>query len=202
MRLGEIILKKFRQLLGNISPTTMRREPLSDRTTLSAERFVLPDGRILDVTVGASKDVLNMVEIEKECYNGKVPWNASSLFQDINNNKNALYIMVRDGRIGVGFIGAWFSGDEAHVTNVAVIPSYQGKGIGTFLMKQMEEVAIKENKTFFSLEVRVSNKKAITLYEKLGYEAVKIKKRYYKPDQEDALEMKLDLKGVNNQENG
>ena len=193
-------MKKFRQLLENISPTTMRREPLSDRTTLSAERFILSDGRILDVTIGASKDVLNMVEIEKECYKGKVPWNASSLFQDINNNKNALYIMVRYGRIGVGFIGAWFSGNEAHVTNVAVIPSYQGLGIGTFLMEQMEEVAIKENKTFFSLEVRVSNKKAIKLYEKLGYEAVKIKKRYYKPDLEDALEMKLELKGVNNQE--
>lgn len=71
------------------------------------------------------------------------------------------------------------------IATIGVDPRYQGRGIGRALLKACEErVQLPRMK----LTVRMSNQRAISLYEKEGYRSVDIWKRYYS-DGEDGLVM-------------
>ncbi len=88
--------------------------------------------------------------------------------------------------------------DESELLITAVSPSYQGKGLGALLLgaalEKLRESGIK--KVF--LEVRTSNVPAISLYGKLGFSEIGIRKNYYPPvlegeGREDALLFELGL---------
>ena len=83
------------------------------------------------------------------------------------------------------------SEDFADIQDVFVEPDYRRRGIAnkmlTELLKTLQVNAI-------TLEVRESNVPAIALYEKYGFEAVHIRKNYYK-NGEDALLMRLEMSG-------
>ncbi|MCL2208163.1 MAG: ribosomal protein S18-alanine N-acetyltransferase [Fibromonadales bacterium] len=79
--------------------------------------------------------------------------------------------------------------DECELLLIEVEESERGKGFGKMLMEHChKELAAQGAKSFF-LEVRVSNVAAIALYEKLGYEKIAERKKYY-ADGEDAVVMK------------
>ena len=58
---------------------------------------------------------------------------------------------------------------ECYINNIAVFPQFRGMGIGTRLVQMLMEQAIQRNGVFISLEVRVSNQQAISIYRKLGF---------------------------------
>ena len=57
----------------------------------------------------------------------------------------------------VGYAGLWFSGDEAHVTNVAVERAQQRTGVATALLVALAEAAVERGCSAWTLEVRVSS---------------------------------------------
>lgn len=93
---------------------------------------------------------------------------------------------VIDGEM-IGFV----AGDPRPTQNtgwiatIVVDPRYRGRGIGTALLRACEE---RMSFPRVRLTVRISNDKAISLYEKEGYRTVDIWKRYYN-DGEDGLVM-------------
>ena len=97
------------------------------------------------------------------------------------------YIMCRieTGLPNFGFLGLIKKG---HVVSIAVLPEHRRKGVGQALMKEAMKNMRKYNAKECYLEVRVSNKPAITLYEKLGFQIVKTIRHYYM-DGEDAYVM-------------
>lgn len=88
-----------------------------------------------------------------------------------------------------GFVGMWFMADEAHITAIAVLESHQRQGIGELLLIGCIELAILRNADVVTLEVRVSNTLAQTLYKKYGFEIVGSRKKYYTDNKEDAFIM-------------
>jgi ribosomal protein S18 acetylase RimI-like enzyme len=60
-----------------------------------------------------------------------------------------------------------------HTTQVCVMPGYQGHGIGRFLMEQSIQVLRRRNYEALSLTVTSINKRAVDLYENLGFHTVK-----------------------------
>lgn len=78
---------------------------------------------------------------------------------------------------------------DCHITNIAVIPVYQRRNIGTLLIDEIEKFAIMNRCDTLSLEVRMSNQDAQRLYRKLGFQSNKVKKGYYTQTNEDGLEM-------------
>lgn len=84
--------------------------------------------------------------------------------------------------------------DEAQVTNIAVLPGYRGNKVGETLLKQAIGMAKEYGAGKISLEVRVSNHVAQSLYTKLGFQPGGIRKRYYTDNGEDALVMWVNLK--------
>jgi ribosomal-protein-alanine N-acetyltransferase len=81
------------------------------------------------------------------------------------------------------YVDAW------HVMNVAVEPEYRRRGIATMLLERLFELTAGSADRGYTLEVRVSNKGAITLYEHLGFRARGVRPGYYTDNREDAIVM-------------
>lgn len=64
------------------------------------------------------------------------------------------------------------SNDEYFINTLAVFPDSQGKGIGTYLLSYAENKAREMHYNKCSLSVEVSNLRARTLYERLGYRII------------------------------
>ena len=89
----------------------------------------------------------------------------------------------------LGFVSIWFLSDDAHITAIAVRSSWRGSGLGELLMIGGIEAAIARNSRVVTLEVRVSNSVAISLYKKYGFKKIGIRKGYYNDNREDAVIM-------------
>ncbi|MBU3579981.1 ribosomal protein S18-alanine N-acetyltransferase [Polynucleobacter sp. 73C-SIWE] len=89
--------------------------------------------------------------------------------------------------------------DELHLLNITVSPKLRKLGLGSRMMAAIEGVAAQQNIPRIILEARPSNIAAVTLYQKLGYEQIGIRKNYYPADlqlglREDALVMAKSIK--------
>ncbi|KAB2329356.1 ribosomal-protein-alanine N-acetyltransferase [Cytobacillus depressus] len=136
-------------------------------------------------------DVNELFEIEQASFT--LPWTKEAFHNEFLQNKFAIYIGLEDEGKVIGYCGVWVVIDEAHITNVAVLPEYRGKKLGEALMKQVMEVASEKGAKSMTLEVRVSNHIAQSLYRKLGFQDGAIRKKYYLDNQEDALVMWVNL---------
>ena len=89
----------------------------------------------------------------------------------------------------VGFAGIWLMVDEAHLVTIAVGPGQRGRGLGELLLISMLDLACILGARVMTLEVRVSNHVAQSLYRKYGFKNEGVRRRYYSDNGEDALIM-------------
>jgi len=80
-------------------------------------------------------------------------------------------------------------GDDGEILQIAVDRAMQRCGIGDKLMDTITRNSREMNLNSIFLEVRKSNFAAIQLYEKHGFEEVRIRKDYYNDPVEDAAVM-------------
>ena len=66
---------------------------------------------------------------------------------------------------------------------------YRKKGVGEVLLTSIIDTCYKEMAKYLTLEVRISNKPAISLYEKYAFKSLGTRKGYYQNNNEDALIM-------------
>lgn len=135
-------------------------------------------------------DIQSAVQIEKECFS--LPWSEKS-FQDSLERDDTLFLVCEEGIEITGYIGMYLSFDEGNITNVAVSPLYRKKGYGEALVSSAKELAKEKQIEKIFLEVRVSNIPAISLYKKMGFENLGVRKNFYEHPQEDASIMCCDL---------
>ena len=76
--------------------------------------------------------------------------------------------------------------DESDVMNVAVHPDYRRRGIAESLIDCLIRELKNRGSHALMLEVRDSNEPAISLYEKLGFQQVGLRKNYYHNPKEHA----------------
>ncbi len=89
-----------------------------------------------------------------------------------------------------GYLVAWHVADELHVMNVAARADRRRRGIGRALVDAAVGYARARRVRHALLEVRRSNRPAISLYRSVGFFAMGVRTRYY-ADDEDAVEMVL-----------
>ena len=132
-------------------------------------------------------DVDEVLKVEKASF--VTPWSRAAFVAEIGDNDLACYLVAEaDGRV-IGYAGMWLILDEAHVTNVALLPDFRGRGLGSALMGALCEVAKTVGALRMTLEVRPSNLAAQRLYGKLGFEVRGVRPGYYTDTKEDALIM-------------
>ena len=137
------------------------------------------------------EDIDQVLEVEHASFT--TPWSREAFYNELHNNKFAVYIVLEEENQIIGYCGTWVVIDEAHVTNVAIMPGYRGKKLGEALMTKLMSVARELGARSMTLEVRVTNHVAQSLYRKLGFQNGGFRKNYYSDIQEDALVMWVNL---------
>lgn len=140
------------------------------------------------VSIMNESDIDDVLEISNLSFS--TPWSRLSYEQELNNSLAKYFVAKINDKV-VGFIGTWIIVDESHVTNVAVHPNYRKLGIGSKLIESMLNYCKEKNCTSYTLEVRESNKTAISVYEKHGFVVDGMRKEYYQDNKENALIMWL-----------
>lgn len=143
-----------------------------------------------------SSDLEAVMDIERVSFS--TPWSLESFKAELKDNEYARYLCLElDGQV-IGYMGLWFILDEGHITNIAIAPNFRGQHWGEFLLRSVMEEMAKLGMERMTLEVRVSNGRAQSLYKRLGFAIAGFRKGYYSDTGEDAAIMWAELEmGVN-----
>lgn len=136
------------------------------------------------VSVANIDDVKDIANIENNSFS--TPWSEKAIRESMDAG-TIFYVACLNNKI-VGYMGLSKIVGEGYVTNIAVLPEYRRLGIGEKILGYVIDNT-KAELEFISLEVRVSNIAAISLYEKFGFERTGLRKRFYTNPQEDAIIM-------------
>jgi ribosomal-protein-alanine N-acetyltransferase len=145
------------------------------------------DARAVVVRDMYLNDLDAVLDIEREAF--PTPWSRAAFQTELVENTFAVYLVLEvHGRIAA-YGGMWLILDEAHVTNVAVHPTFRGRGFGEAMMLGLMERARDQGCRRMTLEVRRGNLVAQNLYKKLGFVQLGVRKGYYTDTHEDAFIM-------------
>ena len=116
----------------------------------------------------------------------RTPWSKHSLAGELKN-RVAHYCVLETENGVVGYCGMWVLFEEAHITNIAILPEYRGKGFGKQLLLASMQVAQSFGAEMMTLEVRETNTVAQRMYDETDFVQQGFRKRYYTDTGEGAL---------------
>ncbi len=132
-------------------------------------------------------DVPAVAALEAE--NFSRPWSYEA-FLDLLSDENYIVLLAKERERVLGYCVLLCTGDEADITNVCTAPAARRRGVGEALLTALIEAGKERGVTEIFLEVRESNVPARSLYEKLGFEEIGLRKNYYEEPKEHAVIMK------------
>lgn len=137
-----------------------------------------------------NEDIDDILVIENELY--KKPFLKKDYLYELNDNPYAHYLkmVIKETNEIIGFIGFWITFEQAQITKVSISKKYQGLKLSKLLMADAESRMKLAGCESVTLEVRVSNEKAINLYKSFDYKTVAIRKRYYENGEDAYLMLK------------
>ena len=144
-------------------------------------------------------DVERVHQVDKHAF--ALPWPVNSYIFEIERNQAGYCWVAEMSEAGgepqiVGMLVIWLLVDTAHVATIAVEETYRRQGIGRrMLLHGLLETA-KHGAVEATLEVRVGNHAAQTLYRQFGFEVAGERKHFYSDNGEDALIMTLPAMSV------
>ena len=121
--------------------------------------------------------------LEQVCFSQ--PWSETGLAEELDNPHAVFRVAVEDGTV-VGYVGMHHILDEGFITNVAVSPSARRRGVARALLAELTAYGTAHSLYRITLEVRVGNMPAITLYEGMGYIRDGVRPGFYSDPTEDA----------------
>jgi ribosomal-protein-alanine N-acetyltransferase len=128
--------------------------------------------------------VPQIAELEKLCFND--PWSENSIASELDNRLSCWLVAIADDKV-VGYVGSQTVLGETDMMNIAIHPDYRKQGIATELISALIEALNERGSHSLMLEVRASNEPAKSLYLKMGFDVVGVRKNYYRNPREDAL---------------
>ncbi|HUK45339.1 MAG TPA: ribosomal protein S18-alanine N-acetyltransferase [Gaiellaceae bacterium] len=131
-------------------------------------------------------DLTAIDSIEQRAY--RTPWSRSMFASELAKS-SSVCLGAYDGERLIGYVVNSRYVDAWHIMNVAVDPDYQRRGIATRLLERLFELTRDDQRRGYTLEVRLSNSAAISLYERLGFTRQGVRRGYYTDNREDALIM-------------
>jgi len=133
------------------------------------------------------KHIDGVLEVDRLSFS--VPWSRDSFEKEAVQNDFAHYVVAVCGDRVIGYGGVWIIAGEGQITNIAVHPSFRGIGAARRMLEALIEICRSESVSDMTLEVRVSNAAAISLYKKYGFAEEGVRKHFYPNNNEDALIM-------------
>ncbi len=123
------------------------------------------------------------------------PWSEEQFFYELGDNEfSNIVILIDNGKI-IGYCDYWLLFDQGQINKICISKENQGKGLGSKLLEKVMEELFKKGAFSVTLEVRISNVKAINLYQKHGFE-IKLRKKGYYSNGEDCYMMMKVIGGI------
>ena len=139
-------------------------------------------------------DIEAVADLERELF-VQDPWSAEQFWGELARVPETRWYAVHEDDSGVdGYVGLFAVPPEADVQTIAVAPRSQGRGLGRELLDALVVEAERRGCSQLFLEVRVDNDRAISLYERTGFERQGRRAGYY-GDGIDALILRRRLTG-------
>jgi ribosomal-protein-alanine N-acetyltransferase len=135
----------------------------------------------------AYSDLPAVISIERRSF--PAPWSLAMFVLELSKPSGICLAATREDELA-GYLICSRYDRVWHLMNVAVAPERRRQGVATQLTGQLLEEG--GGRLPFTLEVRVSNREAIAMYERLGFRSAGVRPRYYQDNGEDALIMWLD----------
>ena len=135
----------------------------------------------------AYSDLPAVISIERRSFPS--PWSLAMFVLELSKPSGICLAATEDDAL-LGYLVCSRYDQVWHLMNVAVAPERRRSGIARGLISKLFEEG--GGRLPFTLEVRVSNRPAIAMYEQLGFRAAGVRPRYYRDNGEDALIMWLD----------
>lgn len=142
-------------------------------------------GTIMNIEIRAlrEEDIEPLSLIEAESFS--MPWSPKD-FRELLTRDYCIYLTaLADGEVA-GCCGMTNLCQEGNIDNVVVAERFRNRGIAHAMLERLIAAGEEAGITAFTLEVRVSNRAAIHLYEKLGFVSEGIRPRFYEKPTEDA----------------
>jgi [ribosomal protein S18]-alanine N-acetyltransferase len=152
-----------------------------------ATRYGSGDGSGTEIRRLAYSDLPAVIAIERRSF--PTPWSLAMFVLELSKPSGVCLAAVDEDGLA-GYLVCSRYDDVWHLMNVAVAPDKRRAGIARELIERMFE----ENgpDAQYTLEVRVSNGVAISMYERFGFRSAGLRRRYYHDNGEDALIMWLE----------
>lgn len=141
---------------------------------------------MIEVVKMTKEHLDDVMKIEWECFT--IPWSRKSMEDELERKIAYYYVGLVGGKVA-GYGGMWHVVTEGHITNIAVSEKFRRLGVGNAIVSKMIELAEEKDMLGVTLEVRVSNEAAISLYKKHGFKIEGLRKEYYDDNKEDAYIM-------------
>jgi [ribosomal protein S18]-alanine N-acetyltransferase len=135
----------------------------------------------------AYSDLPAVISIERRSF--PTPWSLAMFVLELSK-PSGICLAAPEGDELLGYLVCSRYDQVWHLMNVAVAPEHRRRGVARRLIGRLVEEG--SGRLPFTLEVRVSNRPAITMYERLGFRSAGVRPRYYQDNGEDALIMWLD----------
>ncbi len=137
-------------------------------------------------------DLPDVMRVERAAY--AFPW-TEGIFRDCLRVGYVCKLLENE-RVPVGHGIMSIAAGECHVLNLCVHPDYQRRGLGRHLLSHLLDLARRRGAGSAILEVRRSNHAAFTLYDRLGFNQIGVRRDYYPGHggrREDALVLAREL---------
>lgn len=154
------------------------------RETLSRGPAEVAEGAVRRL---AYSDLPAVISIERRSFPS--PWSLAMFVLELSK-PSGICLAATDGNELLGYLVCSRYDQVWHLMNVAVSPEHRRRGVARGLISRLLDEG--RGRLPFTLEVRVSNRGAIAMYEGLGFRSAGVRPRYYQDNGEDALIMWLD----------
>ncbi|MFB9720859.1 ribosomal protein S18-alanine N-acetyltransferase [Planobispora longispora] len=137
-------------------------------------------------------DLPRVMVIERETFPDDA-WSEGMLRGELDDQPRTRHYIVAlvEGEI-VGYAGLAAAGEQADVQTIAVVAGQRRSGVGAAMLTELLAEAVRREAREVFLEVRADNPPAQAMYDRFGFEAIGVRRRYYKGGI-DAIIMKKDL---------
>lgn len=148
----------------------------------------MKESKIKDLTIRLmeEKDAVKASYIEAKSFS--MPWKADDFIEMIKAPYAYYFVALIKDEV-VGICGLRDIAGEGEITNVVVDDGYRRLGIGRKMLEKVIDQCGQLDIKDVTLEVRIGNKPAISLYEEFGFKEEGIRPNFYEKPNEDALIM-------------
>lgn len=134
----------------------------------------------------SESDLDEVMQVEREAFT--TPW-TREMYRAELSKEDGIYVVARLKGDLAGYGGMLMILEEGHLMTLAVKKKFRRRGVATVILLHLFREVVKRGGRFVTLEVRPTNRPALSLYAKFGFEVMGVRRGYYMDNLEDALIM-------------